>query len=69
MMREVTGGADTAASLRAKAARCRALARVVTVPFAAGMLARLAEQLEGEAERMAARAAAPDRQAPIGASA
>jgi hypothetical protein len=56
---------QTAQSLRARAERCRALARVARLPFAAQMLERLAEQFEGEA----ARALAPAPQPPVTAPA
>jgi hypothetical protein len=56
---------ETAASLRARAERCRALARVARLPFAAQMLERLAEQFDGEAARLAR---PPERrQDPLGA--
>ena len=45
--------AETAASLKARAERCRGLSRVAHLPFAERMLEALAQQLEGEAERRA----------------
>ncbi|HXQ53208.1 MAG TPA: hypothetical protein VN802_19105 [Stellaceae bacterium] len=53
MSLEFRHDAETAASLIARAERCRALSRVAYLPFAAGMLLALAQQLEGEAERFA----------------
>ena len=42
---------ETAASLAARAERCRALARVAFLPMTAQMLIGLAQQLDGEAQR------------------
>jgi hypothetical protein len=42
---------ETAASLAARAERCRALARVAYFPLTAQMLIGLAQQLDGEAQR------------------
>ena len=42
---------ETAASLAARAERCRALARVAYMPMTAQMLLGLAQQLDGEALR------------------
>lgn len=50
---EFRADAETAASLKARAERCRGLSRVAYVPFAARMLGALAQQLDGEAERRA----------------
>ncbi|HUB96612.1 MAG TPA: hypothetical protein VL993_11885 [Stellaceae bacterium] len=44
---------ETAASLAARAERCRALARVAYLPLTAQMLLGLAQQLDGEAQRKA----------------
>jgi hypothetical protein len=43
--------AETAASLNARAERCRALARVAYIPWTAKLLLGLAQQLDGEAQR------------------
>jgi hypothetical protein len=43
--------AETAASLKARAERCRHLSRIAYAPFAERMLRALAQQLEGEADR------------------
>jgi hypothetical protein len=43
--------AEKASSLKARAERCRELARVASSPFAARMLQGLAQQLDGEAAR------------------
>lgn len=53
VMLEFRPDAETAASLIARAQRCRHLSRVVYMPFAARMLSALAQQLEGEAARRA----------------
>ncbi|MGH7091035.1 MAG: hypothetical protein ACREFQ_19215 [Stellaceae bacterium] len=73
MLPELEAKAETVSSLRARAERCRAMARLAPLPFAAQMLLRLAEQFEGEAQRRAAgpnpRPAADRGRAPLGASA
>jgi len=51
MVRE--SDAETAASLKARAERCRALARVAYIPLTASLLIGLAQQLDGEAQRQA----------------
>jgi hypothetical protein len=43
--------AETAASLMARAERCRHLSRIASIPFSVRMLHALAQQLEGEARR------------------
>jgi hypothetical protein len=48
---EFRADAETAASLKARAERCRHLSRIAYVPFAERMLRALAQQLEGEAAR------------------
>jgi hypothetical protein len=53
MTLEFRTDAETAASLKARAERCRGLSRVAYVPFTARMLLALAQQLDGEAERCA----------------
>jgi hypothetical protein len=53
IMLDIRCNAETAASLKARAECCRALSRVAYLPFAAGMLLSLAQQLEGEADRSA----------------
>ena len=50
-MAQDTKTGETAASLAARAERCRALARVAYVPMTAQMLVGLAQQLDGEAQR------------------
>ena len=51
MTLDVHPHAETAASLKARAERCRHLSRIAYVPFAERMLRALAQQLEGEADR------------------
>ena len=60
MKLEFRADAETAASLKARAERCRNLSRVAYVPFAARMLQALAQQLDGEAERRARQTTDPD---------
>jgi hypothetical protein len=50
-MLEFNPHAETAASLKARAERCRHLSRIAYVPFAERMLRALAQQLDGEAAR------------------
>jgi hypothetical protein len=48
---EFRADAETAASLKARAERCRHLSRIACVPFAERVLRALAQQLDGEASR------------------